>query len=131
MKALSLMEPWAWLVVQGIKDVENRTWRTNFRGRILIHASRTFDTKGYSWLTTGPSPLITGTFAQGFPRPEEFLPTMGGIVGEVEITGCVASSDSPWFFGPFGFTLQHAKRLPFRSLRGMPGLFEVANAQPE
>jgi len=33
MKALSILQPWAWLVVNGHKDIENRTWGTGFRGR--------------------------------------------------------------------------------------------------
>lgn len=39
MKALSIKQPWASLIAQGIKDIENRTWKTKFRGRIFIHAS--------------------------------------------------------------------------------------------
>ena len=39
MKALSIKQPWASLIAHGIKDIENRTWKTNFRGRIYIHAS--------------------------------------------------------------------------------------------
>lgn len=38
-KALTVKNPWAWLITQGIKDIENRTWRTNFRGRVMIHAA--------------------------------------------------------------------------------------------
>ncbi|WP_206002040.1 ASCH domain-containing protein [Paraburkholderia aromaticivorans] len=38
MKALSIRQPWAWLIVKGHKDIENRTWSTRFRGRVLIHA---------------------------------------------------------------------------------------------
>lgn len=40
MKVLSVKQPWAALLVNGIKDIENRTRRTTFRGRILIHASK-------------------------------------------------------------------------------------------
>ena len=32
MKALSIQQPWAWLIAHGKKDVENRTWATAFRG---------------------------------------------------------------------------------------------------
>ena len=39
MKALSIKQPWASLIAHGIKDIENRTWRTHFRGKIYIHAS--------------------------------------------------------------------------------------------
>ena len=40
LKALSIRQPWAWLIVNGFKDVENRNWRTHWRGRLLIHASK-------------------------------------------------------------------------------------------
>jgi hypothetical protein len=38
MKILSVRQPWASLIVNGFKDVENRTWPTRYRGRILVHA---------------------------------------------------------------------------------------------
>lgn len=38
-KAISIKQPWAYLICAGIKDVENRTWATKFRGRVYIHAS--------------------------------------------------------------------------------------------
>lgn len=43
MKALSIRQPWAGLIVAGYKDVENRGWFTPYRGQLLIHASRTFE----------------------------------------------------------------------------------------
>ena len=39
MKTLSIKAEFAYLVAAGIKDVENRTWQTKHRGKILIHAS--------------------------------------------------------------------------------------------
>lgn len=39
MKTLSVRQPWASLLVCGLKDIENRTWAPNFRGRIMIYAS--------------------------------------------------------------------------------------------
>jgi len=39
-KALSLLQPWASLVVIGAKTVETRSWNTDYRGRLLIHASK-------------------------------------------------------------------------------------------
>ena len=38
MKALTIREPWASLIVDGYKKYEFRSWRTNYRGKILIHA---------------------------------------------------------------------------------------------
>lgn len=53
MKALSIRQPWAWLIVAGYKDIENRSWPTNFRGRVYIHASRKFDEVGLAALISG------------------------------------------------------------------------------
>jgi len=50
MKALSIRQPWASLIMAGIKPVENRTWKTNFRGRIWIHAGKRYDYDGEHWI---------------------------------------------------------------------------------
>ena len=39
MKTLSVRQPWASLLVSGLKDIEDRTWAPNFKGRIMIYAS--------------------------------------------------------------------------------------------
>ncbi len=117
MKALSIQQPWAWLIVSGIKDVENRNWPTSVRGRVLVHAGKTLDTQGLAWVR-GRFPHIA------LPRDFE----LGGIVGEAVLVGCVTDHDSPWYFGPYGFVLREAKPLPFRALRGQLGFFEVPDA---
>jgi len=40
MKALSLPQPWAMLVIMGVKEIEKRSWSTAYRGPMLIHASK-------------------------------------------------------------------------------------------
>jgi ASCH domain. len=40
MKALSLKEPWASLVLEGRKTIETRVWKTNYRGQLLLCASK-------------------------------------------------------------------------------------------
>ena len=40
MKVLSIRQPFAWAIAKGIKTIENRTWTTNYRGPLLIHASK-------------------------------------------------------------------------------------------
>ena len=39
MKVIVIRQPWAWLIVHGYKDIENRSWRTRYRGTLLIQAS--------------------------------------------------------------------------------------------
>jgi hypothetical protein len=109
MKALSIKQPWSWLIVSGHKDIENRTWSTAFRGRFLIHAGKRYDGDQREW----DWPDIE--------RPAGF--DMGGIVGEAELVDCVTNSGSPWFRGPYGFVLRNARPLPFRACRGALGFF--------
>ena len=45
MKAITLKQPWATLVAEGIKKYEFRTWKTNYRGIVLIHAGAGIDKK--------------------------------------------------------------------------------------
>lgn len=51
MKTLSIKNPWSYLIAAGAKDVENRSWNTDFRGRILIHSSAgDLDWPGTEWI---------------------------------------------------------------------------------
>lgn len=43
MKAITIKEPWASLIVNGYKKYEFRSWKTNYRGKILIHAGMSIE----------------------------------------------------------------------------------------
>lgn len=47
MKVLSLTEPFATLIKNGVKTIETRSWKTNYRGKLYIHASSTKIPKDY------------------------------------------------------------------------------------
>lgn len=124
MKALSIRQPWAWLIANGHKDIENRSWPTRFRGPVLVHASKGMTNDEYEdveellWM----DPRIRD---QKITLPDRKLIERGGIVGLVTITGCVSASSSPWFFGPQGFLLLNANPLPFIPFKGALGFFDV------
>jgi hypothetical protein len=122
MKALSIRQPWAWLIVHGPKDIENRTGRTKYRGPLLIHASAGMTRCEY-YHVAGCIELLSGGHSVDLPPMEELQ--RGGIVGSAEITACVSLSFSPWFMGPNGFVLANRKPLPFAPLKGKLGFFEV------
>lgn len=115
--ALSIRQPWAWLIVHGHKDVENRTWSTRRRGRILVHTGQRVDVDAYDWLTQWARTPFT------LP-PLADLDT-GGIVGETTVADCVEAHESPWFEGPFGLVLRDSRPLPFRACPGRLGFFPV------
>ena len=114
MKALSVRQPWAWLIVHGFKPMENRVWRSTPQGRIAIHAARTFDREGYE--------CVQANFPQ-IKMPEQF--DYGGIVGTVEDCGTVEESSSPWFSGPFGHVLRNPRPCRFVRLPGRLMFFEI------
>jgi len=43
MKTLTVRQPWAWAIARGHKNIENRSWTTNYRGPLAIHAAKQFD----------------------------------------------------------------------------------------
>lgn len=90
MKALSIKNPWAMLIAHGIKDIENRTWRTTHRGRIYIHVSapKKFNVQLTDDQMIKALPLIS-SFTEGNV-------SFGAIIGEVDIIDCVQNHPSVW-----------------------------------
>jgi hypothetical protein len=124
MLALSIRQPWAWLIVHAGKDIENRDWSTRVRGRVLVHASKGMTRDEFD------SAAIFAFGRTGAAR----LPPMaglqrGGIIGSVEIVDCVQRSSSCWFVGRFGFVLRDPMPLPFTPWKGQLGFFDVPEAE--
>ena len=114
MRVLSVQQPWAWLIVHGLKDIENRTWFTSYRGPLLIHASQRVDRE---WMDIIYSLLAK----EGLPMPRD-LPT-GGIVGIVDLVDVVRHYESPWFEGPWGWVLENPRPIPHIPAQGRLGLW--------
>lgn len=130
MKALSIRQPWAWLILYAGKDIENRTWSTRFRGPVLIHAGKSPDYAAIDLIGAGLHPVtgqadaaVAGRFMAAY-RDNGNVIAAGGIVGRVVIDGCVEQHDSPWFQGPFGFVLRDPEPVVFAPCSGQLGFFE-------
>ncbi|WHU91005.1 ASCH domain-containing protein [Burkholderia vietnamiensis] len=107
--------------MNGHKDIENRTWPTRFRGRVLIHASKGMTKAEYE---------DAELFAEGLHLPARDELERGGIVGIATITDCVlpAHRKSVWHTdGQFGFQIADAKPLPFIECKGALGFFNVTS----
>ena len=77
MKVLTIKEPWASLIVNGYKVYEFRSWKTNYRGKFLIHASKAVDKKNMDRF-----------------KSYDIKINPGHILGEAEITDCVYSDNN-------------------------------------
>jgi hypothetical protein len=108
-RAITIRQPWAELIVRGTKDVENRSWRTHHRGPLLIHAGARAHAELFE--------------EHGVPDSAE----RGAIIGVVEVVDCTQDHTSPWHEeGTWGWYLTGARRFekPI-PLKGRRGLFEV------
>ena len=120
MRTLSIRQPWAWLIVNGHKDIENRDWATLYRGPLLIHAGKTM-TQAYHREVAAAVHAELGIEIPSFDDLQR-----GGVVGVATLKGCVRESSSPWFNpGGFGWLLRDARPLPFYACNGALSLFDV------
>lgn len=134
MKGLSIRQPWAWLIVQGFKDIENRDWKyaPSYRGPLLIHAPQKADIRGdLRWVKHNipgwgkiVEELIRLQTEESMAMSEIFK--TGGFVGMAYLNDVVEISDSPWFTGKFGFKLRQQQPLKnFIPYKGQLGLFDI------
>ncbi len=144
MKALSIKQPWSWLICTGYKDIENRDWKigrnprhgqyssidvANFTislpERIYVHAGKVgdFNNDTLAFLR-GAAQLDANVMIQC--SNAMISSQFGAIIGEVDIVDCITESKSPWFVGKYGFVLANStlydKPIPYR---GQLGFFEV------
>lgn len=84
MRALSVRNPWAWMIFECGKDVENRSFPTRHRGLLLIHASAASKMVDYD----AAAPL--SPYSPPFPP---HLPH-GFLLGTVRVVGCVQDADT-------------------------------------
>ena len=112
--ALTVRQPYAWLIVAGLKPIENRTWSTTYRGPLLIAAAVR--------LHDHPIPEIEQRYGVHIDRDALMF---GGIIGRVNLVDVVRSHASRWFHGPFGWVFERPTELPFHKVRGQQTLFDV------
>ena len=118
MKALSLKQPWAELIVNGKKVIETRKWRTKFRGQFFVHSSNNKTSLNYA----GELGL----------KDLEF----GKLIGKAELVDVKEYKNQEDFgkdydkhfakgFVKYGFILKNAKRINPIPLKGKLNFFEV------
>lgn len=116
---LTLKQPWATLIIEGgskkipgVKDVENRTWRTKHRGPVVIHAGKGVDRDA----------MTEHGFADPLPK--------GEILGIVDLVDIVEDSQSPWAEeGLQHFVLVNPRPLERVAMKGELGLYSIPGSR--
>jgi len=134
MRCLTVCEPYALAISWGIKRVENRTWPTNHRGPLLIHAG-----KSKAWMDT--LSVAESDEMIAYCRKNNIVDLdaelrFGQIVGVVDVVECVPMhkvreydrAGTAWHSGPWCWVLANARRfgagIPYL---GSQGLFNVSD----
>lgn len=131
--AISVKQPWAALIVAGVKTAEIRTWPTRTRGRVLIHAAKAADGRPEGW-------ALVNT-----PELKALAALRGGIIGAAELTACVRyrttaafaraagshRNDPGWFDarGLYGFVFQNPRPIAYHACPGRTLFFTVSDIE--
>lgn len=127
-KALSLKQPFAWLIANGYLLVDDRSWGTQYRGPILIHASKGLYEEYYQHINLNTD----------VPIPDKDKLEYGGVVGIAKLVLCSKPGELPAGIGReqrahfggvhheyYGFLFEHARPLPLMPCAGKLGIFEI------
>ena len=89
MKALTVKQPWAWAIIHGAKDVENRSRPTKYRGQLYIHAGVAEAKGARAW------PAIRAAFTHHGIVPDDPMIGMprGQVIGTVDVIDCHEALD--------------------------------------
>jgi len=122
LRALTVWQPWAHCIAHLGKRIENRGWRpwAEMIGQVIaIHAAARVNEDEEIQIAHHLEPL-------GFRLPLLDTLPRGAIVAVARVTGYVVASDSPWFVGPYGWTLSDVIALPEPiACKGAQGLWNV------
>lgn len=88
MKAITVWQPWASLLETGKKHIETRSWRTNYRGEILIHAAKKPYSQVELMIPREDRKLIENALRLKYIDWKERVPT-SVIVGKANLVNCV------------------------------------------
>lgn len=126
MKVITIKQPFASLIAEGLKEYEFRTWRTKYRGDILIHAGLGVDKKAM----------------KKFEHLNLEYPS-GCIIAKVTITDCIKINeeerimlkqknelvysgiidDKEW--SGYGFKLENVEKIKPINIKGKLSLWEI------
>jgi hypothetical protein len=133
MKAITIHQPWAWLIAEGVKPYENRSWKTAYRGPLAIHVGAPSTWKEAAVVATLDDLVESGMLpADRRPTLEVLRGELGQVIAVSELRDCKTSEEAK--AGPggawvndsgFAFDLADVRRVKPIALTGKQQLFNV------
>ena len=126
MKVLTIKQPWATLIAEGLKEYEFRTWKTKYRGEFLIHAGKSIDKRAM----------------EKFEQYQLEYPT-GCIIAKATLTDCIKIDDdvrkilqeknplvyshaiNDIYWDGYGFKLENVEKIEPISMNGKLSFWEL------
>ncbi|MEO0357093.1 MAG: hypothetical protein AAF386_02140, partial [Pseudomonadota bacterium] len=132
--ALSVRQPWAWAIIHGGKEIENRSLGSIRAGNmdcrtICIHAASGMTEDEYRW-----GLWRLDRHGVRCPRPNDLI--RSAIIGQVDVVDIITESDSEWFGGTAGLKLANPRPITPIPCAGTGGYFrttrgtELAQVKP-
>jgi hypothetical protein len=148
MRGISIKHPWPWAILHAGKRIENRDWYCDYRGPVLIHASKLRVPKReripsdfvVEWRAMQEIMRRAGVDKKALPEVSfrSLAAQSGGIVAEARIVDCILPggkivggggahplASDPWYVGNYGIVLDDVRPVPFVAWVGATGLWEV------
>lgn len=128
MKVITLIQPWATLVALGEKQIETRSWNTNIRGEIAIHAGKKVDKSVFN------QPFYSNIFRKHSITPENIITSSIIAVCKIvdvkrteDLTDVISNQERAFGnYNPnrFGWILEDIKPIePIQGIKGMLGFW--------
>ena len=120
MKSISTRQPWSYLISISICPIGSRSWKSNYRGELLIHAGQSFDHDGARWVINH-YPHLT-------KHVRESKNLTGGFCGIVNMTDCIKDYNHKWFvnqYGRYAHIYTNPQQIHFIPYKGFVNIFTV------
>lgn len=125
MKVLTIKQPWATLIAEGLKEYEFRTWSTKYRGDILIHAGKSIDRKAmdrfkcYNFKYPTGCIIAKAKITDSIYVDDDFVSSVG-TTNPLVYKGIIEKGN----WEGYGFKLENIKKISPVYVNGKLGLWE-------
>lgn len=127
MRVITIKQPWATLIQKGYKEYEFRTWKTNYRGEILIHAGKGIDKEAmkrfeYLNLEYPVGQIIAKATLTDCVKVDDELRSILAKKDPIVYKGVIQRTSNDW--DGYGFKLENVESIPPIRINGKLSLWD-------